>query len=87
LNKNNFGYLIIGLGATLALYIGFWKMFVGGITDLIDFYKAPTAESLDVAISIVKVVFAGGVGGLIFWVSYLIGMTFILSIPRMKKKK
>jgi hypothetical protein len=86
LNKNNFGYLIIGLGATLALYIGFWKMFVGGITDLIDFYKAPTAESLDVAISIAKVVFAGGVGGFIFYASYLIGMTFILSIPRMKKK-
>ncbi len=87
MNKNNFGYLIIGLGAALALYIGFWKMFVGGITDLIDFYKAPTAESLDVAISIAKVVFAGGVGGFIFYASYLIGMTFIFSIPKIKKKK
>lgn len=65
--------LIIG-GGFLALYIGGWVFFVGGIVDVIEQIRAPELEAVAVAVGIAKVIFAGFTGVAIFVVSLLIGL-------------
>ena len=62
------GVFLILCGVIIGLYLGVWVMFVGGIIDLINQFKAPELNAMRVAIGIVKIVFANFVG----WLSAMI---------------
>jgi len=55
--------LIIG-GIILSLYVGIWVCFIGGITALISEIRAEHLEAMDVAFSIARIAFSGGIGSL-----------------------
>jgi len=44
------------IGAFL-IWVGIWLMLIGGIVGIIDQVKAPTTDSMVVALSIVKILF------------------------------
>ena len=66
-----FGILILGVIA-LAAYVGIWLMLVGGIVQVIDSAKAMPTDSMGVAIGVVRVLGAGFVGALTFWIGALL---------------
>jgi hypothetical protein len=70
-----FGILIALAGVCLGVYTGFWVMFVGGIIDIIDVFKAPTTDGGLVAIALLKIFGAGLVGGIIAWCGIILGAT------------
>ena len=63
-----FGIFMILLGITLGLYLGIWVMFIGGIVQAVNALKAQPIESLYLAIGIVRIFLAVGVG----WASALL---------------
>ena len=63
------GITMVIFGLCLGVYVGLWKCFIMGIVGIIDALRTPESmTSLQVAISIVKVMFAGAFG----WVAGLI---------------
>lgn len=44
------------------LYVGLWLMFIGGIIQIIEGIKATPTESFDIAIGIVRILFAAFAG-------------------------
>lgn len=67
------GMIIAIIGIALGLYTGFWVMFVGGIIDIIDVFKAPTTDGGIVAIALLKIFGAGLVGAIIAWCGIIMG--------------
>ena len=67
------GMIVAILGIALGVYTGFWVMFVGGIIDIIDVFKAPTTDGGVVAIALLKIFGAGLVGGIIAWCGIIFG--------------
>ena len=65
------GFLIIGIGILLALYVGGYVFLLGGIIGVIEQIKAENIETMVLAWSIVKILMAGIVG-------YLIGLIFFV---------
>ena len=70
--KHAAAIVLVAIGAILALYVGGWIMFVGGIAQVIDAIRADVLDSLAIAIGIGKVVFCSLVGWLIFGVFGLV---------------
>ena len=67
--KRIIGAVMILAGIALGFYIGFWVCFIGGIVQLINEIKSPEAVvAMNIALGIVKIVFAGVAG----WVSALV---------------
>ena len=66
------GMIVAVLGVVLG-YTGFWVMFVGGIIDIIDVFKAPTTDGGLVTIALLKIFGAGLVGGVIAWGGIILG--------------
>lgn len=66
------GVLIASVGFILAIYVGAWVMFVGGILGIVSFFKENLSYSF-LAISILKILFAGFTASVIGYVSVLIG--------------
>lgn len=62
--KKIFGILLIICGVAFGLYAGLWWAFIGGIVDVIQASRAPELVPMDVAIGVVKVLFAGAIGGI-----------------------
>lgn len=60
--KKVIGILMIVAGVALGIYAGVWWAFVGGIVDVIGAIRAPEFVGGDVAIGVVKVIFAGLIG-------------------------
>ena len=57
------GIVLMVAGAAFGLYAGLWWAFIGGIVDVISAIRAPDLIAMDVAIGVVKVIFAGVIGG------------------------
>ncbi len=55
-------FIIVGIG--LILYFGIWWAFIGGIVAVIEEIHAPQLNSLNVALGVARVVFAGMIGWL-----------------------
>lgn len=70
--KNIIGFSIIVVFTLLALYIGIWEMFVGGIIQGVEAIKISPIDSIGLALGILRVVLASVVGYLIF----MLGMVF-----------
>ena len=60
--KTVIGILMVLGGVVLGLYLGLWVCFVGGIVGIIEAIRAPEVIAMDVAISVVKIIFAAAVG-------------------------
>lgn len=71
--KELIGLIIIAVGIVFGIYFGFWVMFIGGAVDIIDAIKAPVTNATAVGGGVLKMVFAGLIGGIIVWVSLVIG--------------
>lgn len=61
--------LVFLVGAALAIYVGLWVMFVGGIEQAIDAAQEDPVNGGGVAWGIVRVIFAATATGLVFWAS------------------
>ncbi len=57
----------------LAIYVGGWVMFVGGIFDVIQFFKGNMIEMALLGFGIMKIIFASLVG----WLIFAIGAIFV----------
>lgn len=64
------GIIIAIIGIALGIYVGFWLMFVGGITQIIN--SINPVNGLGIALGIAKIIFCE-IGGLIAWLSIVIG--------------
>lgn len=58
-----FGILLVVLGIALGIYVGVWLMFVGGIVQIVKSIQAGIPDATVIAWGIVKIIFAGVVGG------------------------
>lgn len=56
------GLALMAAGVVLGLYAGIWWAFIGGIVDVIREIRAPDLDTMNVAIGIAKVLFAGLIG-------------------------
>ena len=68
--KKIIGIIIAILGIAGGIYVGFWLMFVGGISQIIN--SINPVDGLGIAIGIAKVVFCE-IGGFIAWLGIAIG--------------
>jgi hypothetical protein len=62
------GLLIIVASVLFGVYVGGYLMFYGGIVQFIGAFQATPVSASDIAIGIIKVVFAGA-GGV--WVAFI----------------
>lgn len=51
------------LGVALGVYVGLWWAFVGGIIQIVNAVQASPMEGAAIAWGIVKIFFAGAIGG------------------------
>lgn len=65
--KSFISVIIFIASIVLALYLGVYLLFIGGIVDIIDQVKSEHTESMAVAIGVVKIVFAAPIGWLTFY--------------------
>ena len=75
-------FLVLGVLGVLFLagYLGIWVMLIGVILQVIDSAKAVPTDSFGVAIGVVRVLGAGFVGALTFWVgTALIGLIALIT--------
>ena len=68
--------LIWIVGIILAIYIGFWLMFICGIVQIVEAVKADPVSSWGIAWGIVRVILASFVGWLIFWLTSIVALFF-----------
>jgi hypothetical protein len=64
------GLILIVIGVCVGLYVGLYVCFIGGIAGLIDQIKADETSSMDIAISVCKILFSSLLG----WCSALTGI-------------
>ncbi len=67
------GVVIAISGILFGLYAGLWVMFVGGIVQMVEAFKVTPINSMDVAIGVVRIVFAAPVGWACFVISLIFG--------------
>ena len=66
--KGFVGVLMLVSGIALAAYAGIWWAFIGGIMDVINEIRSTEMDSLNIAIGVAKVMFAGVIASLAsFW--------------------
>lgn len=68
-----FGFLVMVVGVIFGLWAGGWWAFVGGIVDVIEAFKQPSIQSVQVAWGIFKFLFAIPIGWVAFAVVFLPG--------------
>lgn len=72
------GIIIAVAGILASLYLGIWVMFAGGIISLIDIVKTGNFESIIIAKSIVKIIFAGTCSSIGIGISAFIGKLLLI---------
>lgn len=63
------GVLIGIVGFAVAVYVGLWLMFVGGIVQVIDAVQDDPVNGADVAWGVVRIVFASAATAFTFYAS------------------
>lgn len=67
------GYLIMIAGVVVGAWLTIWWGWVGGIVALIEAAKLTPVDSYGVAISLVRILFANVVGGVVGWLLFMLG--------------
>lgn len=83
--KNIIGILSLIIGVFGGIYVGGWCMFIQPIIETCRAFDAGTLTGLMVGITVLKCVFAGSVGLLIFSIFYFIGMILIYNAFKLFK--
>ena len=65
--RNVLGILMILGAVVFGVYAGLWWAFIGGIVQIVEAVKADPVSAMDIALGIVRVVFAGAIGGFSFF--------------------
>jgi hypothetical protein len=71
--KNFFAILVMLAGVVGGLYVGAWLMFIKPIIEACLAFDTGTLTGLMVGTTILKCIFAGTVGGLIYYIGVVIG--------------
>lgn len=85
--KKTISVIIVIIGILLGLYTGLKVMFIGGIIDVVEQIRATNLNGSILAIGIVKILFAGLVGWLIFYVSIFVAAIVNIDLKKKRKKK
>lgn len=68
---------IIIIGLVLAVYVGLWIMFIGGIVQIIESVKATPVEAMGIAVGFVRVILASFSAGLCIVASFVAGLLIL----------
>lgn len=79
------GAAMVFLGVAVGVYIGLWWAFIGGIVDVINAIRAPEVVAINVAIGVVKVMFAGAIGVVSGIIAILPGLALLELIAAHKR--
>lgn len=60
--RNVIGILLMVAGVAVAVYVGLWVCFIGGIVQCIEAVKATPVDAWGIAFGVVRIVFAGFAG-------------------------
>ena len=71
------GLLLVLAGIAFGVWAGLWWAFVGGIIQIIDALQASPVVGADIALGIVRVVFAGFIGGITAFVAIIPGAALL----------
>ena len=61
--KAAIGLLLVLFGIVFGVWAGLWWAFVGGIMQIVAAVQASPVPGADIAWGIVKIIFAGAIGG------------------------
>ena len=61
--KAAIGLLLVLVGIVFGVWAGLWWAFVGGIMQIVAAVQASPVPGADIAWGIVKIIFAGAIGG------------------------
>ena len=75
--KDIIGGVSIIASIPLGLYVGLWLMFIKPILDTCHAFDNGTLTGMIIAITIIKCVFSGTIGGMIVWVFAKIGVALL----------
>lgn len=82
------GIVLILSGAFLGLYVGGWFLFIGGITEIFNEIQTTPISGEIMAVNIFRVLIAGFVGWIVFYLLCIPGLSMILDIkPKRSRKK
>jgi hypothetical protein len=84
--KKIIAVIIVIVGILLGLYTGLKVMFIGGIIDVVEQIKATNLDGSALAVGIVKILFAGVVGWVIFYISIFIAAIVNVDLKKKRKK-
>jgi len=82
--KKTFNTLTFIIFTVAAIYVGGYLMFIGGIMQTIEGIKADPVNASDVAFGIIRLLFAGFVGYVIFYVGLVASMFSKFTIKKIK---
>jgi len=71
------GIVVLAGGIISGLYFGIWVFFIGGVAQIIAAFQHNPIIGIDVGIGAVKILFAGTVAGLCFFVGGIIAKNII----------
>ena len=69
------GWAIFIIGIVASIWVGGWIMFVQPIIEACRHFDAGTLTAMIIGTTILKCIFAGGVGAAIFYLCTLIGVS------------
>lgn len=69
-----FGVGLIIAGIAFGVYVGLWLCLVGGIIQIVGAFQASPVVGMDIALGIIRILFAGAAGGLSAFVAVIPGM-------------
>lgn len=72
-----FGLLLILIGMFFGVYVGFWVMFIGGILTVTEAVKSDPVNAWNLVWGALKIIFAGTIGGLTFYLFVLPGLVLL----------
>ena len=80
--------VIVGIaGVCLAVYVGLWLMFVGGIAQLVDAAQEDPVEGIEIAIGIVRIVFASAATVFTLYGVSLLAILIGDGVPRRRRRR
>lgn len=75
--KRYIGMLFVIAGILGGLYVGGWVMFIKPIIDICKAFDTGMLTGLMVGHTVLKCMFAGAVGGIIYFIGVVIGYIFL----------
>lgn len=71
--RNILGALVIVIGVVGGIYVGAWAMFIQPIIEACQCFDAGTLTGAVIAVTVLKCIFSGAVGGIIAWIGIALG--------------